>query len=130
MVARLELVNDENKQRVSNCQAASTAAFFFNRELGFLFVGLRTWYFGAENWQKRNMCVGHHDTKQARPTPTPARSAKSSKVMNVQETARREVELSSSYLKGNSKPGLNRSHRPLLCNRQNVCTYIYSMLAI
>ena len=45
--------------------------------------------------------------------------------MHVQETTRRKVDLSSSYLEGTSKPGLNRSLRPLSCQRQHVCTCIY-----
>ena len=66
------------------------------------------------------MGVGHYNTKRARPTPTPARSGESSKLRSLQETARREVELSSSYLEYNSKPGLNRSLRPLLCQGQHI----------
>ena len=38
--------------------------------------------------------------------------------MHVHETALREVDLGSSYLEDNPKPGLNRSHRPLSCGRR------------
>ena len=41
--------------------------------------------------------------------------------------ARQEVDLSSSYLEDNSKPGLHRSLRPLSCKLWNVCPmYLYS----
>ena len=70
-------------------------------------------------------CVGHHDTKRARPTPTPARSGESNKLRNLQDKARREVDLSSSYLEYNLKPGLNRSLRPLSCQGQHIYTCLF-----
>ena len=86
------------------------------------------WHFAAENFQKSNSCVYHHDRKRARPTPTLAGSGESSKLRNLQETARREVDLSLSYVEDNSTPGLNRSRRPLTCQGQHIytCLYIYS----
>ena len=64
----------------------------------------------------------------ARPTPTPAGSGESSKVRHVQETARRELDLSSSYFEGGSKRGLNRSLRLLSCKHQHVYICIYYIL--
>ena len=92
----------------------------------FIFVRLRTWNFGTEKCQKRDISVGHHDTNRARPTPTPTGSGESSKVMHAQETARREVDLSSSCLEDNSKPGL----RPLSCQGQHFDTCIYLFILI
>ena len=55
------------------------------------------------------------ETAGTRPTPIPAGPVESSKVRHLQEKVRREVDLSSSYLEDNSKPGLNRSLRLLSC---------------
>ena len=68
------------------------------------------------SFEKTRICTSCRDTKRERPRPTPAGSGEPSKVRRVQETARREVDLSSSYLQDNSKPGLNRSPRLLSCN--------------
>ena len=46
--------------------------------------------------------------------------AESSKLRNLQGTARRNVDVSSSNLEDNSIPGLNRSLRPLLCKCQRI----------
>ena len=56
------------------------------------------------------------ETTRAQPTPTPAGSGETSKVRHAQATARGEVDLSSSYLEDNSRPGLNRSLRLLSRN--------------
>ena len=74
---------------------------------------------------KKQKNVSGRETTRERPTLTPAGSRESSKLGNLLEKARREVDLSSSYLEDNSKPGLNRSLRLLSCQRQHICTTIY-----
>ena len=59
---------------------------------------------------------GCNDTKRERPRLPPAESGGEDKARHVQETARREVDLSSSYLEDNSKSGPNRSLWLLSCN--------------
>ena len=51
-----------------------------------------------------------------RPRPTPAGSGEPTKARRVQETTRREVDLSLSFLGNNTRPGLNRSLGLLSCN--------------
>ena len=71
--------------------------------------------FVAETTAKTRIRTGCRDTKRERPRPTPAGSGELSKVRRLQKTACREVDLSWSYLEDNSKPGLNRSFRLVLC---------------
>ena len=65
------------------------------------------------------------ETTRARPTPTPAGSGESRNLRTL-ETARREVDLSSSYLEDNLKRGLNRSFRPLSC-RTNMFVPVFTL---
>ena len=66
--------------------------------------------------QKSKKSTPRRETAGVRRTPIPTGPGESSKVRRLQEKARREVDLSSSYLEDNSKPGPNRSLRPLSCN--------------
>ena len=91
----------------------------------FLYVGLRTWHFGTANLQKK-WCLRsppRHET-----STTDAEPGRVGRVEQGQEppgTARREVVLSSSYLEDKLKPGLNRSLRPLSCQRQHIYTCVH-----
>ena len=66
--------------------------------------------------KKKCYSRGGHDTKRERPRPPSAESGGASKVRHVQETARREVDLSSIHFEDDSKPGLKRTLRLLSCN--------------
>ena len=76
---------------------------------------LRTSFFVTENSQKTRFFSSCHDTKRERSRPPTAESEGASKVRHFQEIARREVDLSSSYLEDGSKSGLNRTLRLLSC---------------
>ena len=60
--------------------------------------------------------MGRHNKKRERPRPSPAKSGGAGKVGHIQEPARREEDLSSTYLEDRSKPDLNRTRRLLSCN--------------
>ena len=75
--------------------------------------------------RKSKKITAGRETTRARQTPTPAGSRESSKLRNLQETARREVDLSSSYLArqlktwSNSEPSAALGPGP---------TYLYTYL--
>ena len=54
------------------------------------------------NFEQTRICTSCRYTKRERPRPTPAGLREPSSVKRVQETAGREVDLSSSYLEDNS----------------------------
>ena len=93
----------------------------------FLFLRLRIYLtFLNRNIGKSDISLGNYDPTRARPSPTTARSSKSSKLMYMQETAGGEVDVSSSYHEDNSKPDLNRGHRPFSCEGQHIYRiYVY-----
>ena len=72
--------------------------------------------FRNRNLAKNVMQQGRHDTKRERPRPPPAESGRARRVKHVQETARRKVELSSSYFEDGSKRTVKRTLRLLSCN--------------
>ena len=76
--------------------------------------------FSKQKFRKTTrFCSRRHDTKRERPAPPSAESGGGSKVRHAQETARRKVDLSLSYLGDRSKPGLNRTLRLLSCKGQH-----------
>ena len=75
--------------------------------------------FSEQKMAKTRFCRGCHDTKREPPRLLPAESGGGIKARDVQETARREPDLSSCYLEDGSKPGLNRASRSL--RRQGQC---------
>ena len=76
--------------------------------------------------QESKNSTPRRERTRARPTPTLAGSGEPSEVRHVQETARQEVDLSSSCLKDGSKRGLNGSLWPLSLKHQHIYTFIYN----
>ena len=91
--------------------SATTRAYCWHKCLYFIRTTTHLTFRNRNSATKRDLAGAV--MKRSEP---PAESGGASKVRHVNEKARREVDLSSSYLKNGSKPGLNRTLRLLSCN--------------